>query len=180
MELDLERIINLIVVLGGSATAILTAIVTARKTLRDTDAKIDKEKKAQKLAEKEFDLKEDKEQAELTDRLQALYLRMTEDFEKKFICMQKEMDEIKQNAKDEREEMKAEYNILVLELESSRRRERAKTEAGILLIKAIESFLAMRSKYDNDPQSREDYEVTDVKLLATLKEVKDLFQSERQ
>ena len=177
MEIDPERIVNFIIVLGGSATAILAAIVTARKTLRETDAKITKESKEQKLAEKEFELKEEIEQAELTDRLQALYVRMTDDFEKKFTCMQKEMDEIKQNAKDEREKMKAEYNALVLELEASRKRERAKTEAGILLIKAIETFLAMRSKYENDPQSREDCEITDVKLLATLKEVKDLFQS---
>ena len=177
MEIDPEKIVNFIIVLGGSATAILAAIVTARKTLRETDAKIVKESKEQKLAEKEFDLKEDKEQAELTDRLQALYVRMTDDFEKKFTCMQEEMDEIKQTAKDEREKMKSEYNILVMELEASLKRERAKTEAGILLIKAIESFLAMRSKYENDAQSRENCEITDVKLMATLKEVKDLFQS---
>lgn len=160
------RIVNIIIVLGGAFTAILAAVITAKKTIRETDAKIRLEDETLKIAKKELDLKEDREKTDLTDRLQLLYEKMTSDFDKKFCSMQVELDQ-----------MKKAYDLLKEELEKSQNREKMKTKAGVLLIKAIEKSLELRKEHSNDPTVCQACVISDQELMKTLDEVRILFQN---
>ena len=155
---------NVVVVIVGAITALIAAGVTAYKTVRETDAKVKADEKASELAEEELDLKALGVKADVSEKLQNLYQKMTEDFDKKFCVMQKEIEELRAQV----EEDKRIQGKLLADLELSRKSDRTKAEAGILLIRAIEQALAMHEK----PLSP-----SDEALMCTLQEVRVLFKN---
>jgi len=175
---------NIIVILVGALTALIAAAVTAHKTVRETNSKVESDKAAEKRAEKELDLKALGVKADVSEKLQILYEKMTEDFEERFCEMQQELDLVKANSKRDVELLQAQIekdkliqSELLTDLQKARTSDRLKTEAGILLIRALEQNFELRKQVSLDLNECKACSISDAALMKTLNEVKILFKN---
>jgi len=183
-EIDAGKILNIIVVLVGSMTALIAGLVTAHKTVRETNARVKAEAKAAELAEKELDLKALGVKADVSTKIQEIYGRMTEDFNKKLADIREEMREqdLKYQQeivalKEQLEKDKLIQQELMIELESSKKEGRVRIEAGIMLIRAIEQSLELRKEASMELNNCKACTISDRALMKTLSEVKVLFKN---
>lgn len=176
---------NLIVVLIGAITALIAAFVTAYKTVRETDANAENKKAADIRAEAELELKATSVKTDISEKIQDIYGQMTDDFNKKIVTIREEMSENNTRYKDEirrlQETVKLLINdkeVLLKELELSKKAEKVNKEACVLLISAIEQSLELRKIAANEINACKACVISDRALLKILNEVKILFQEE--
>lgn len=183
METD-PNIGSFIVVLIGALTALIAGGVTAYKTVRETDSKVEETKSLVRRAELELDLKAVGVKTDVSEKIQDIYGQLTEDFNKKLLTIREEMkerdekyqkeivvlqDQITKNAIDR--------EALIKELDTSRKSEKVKTEAGIMLINAIEQSLELRREAAHQVDNCKACTISDKALMKILNEVKILFQN---
>lgn len=174
----IEKIVAILMILGGVIGTLVTAISTAHRAKLEVDAKIkkDKEELAARIKKEDAELRSDLEaeevaieirRVELAEQMRLFYDRIIKEMDAKYCSSQEEISGLKQSIitiKIEMEKQTQDLEALRKELRKVKSEKETLREAGILLIRAIEESMLINGAQSNG-------------VLKTLNEVRALFEN---
>lgn len=173
----LEKIISLLVILGTMIGGLITTIVVAKTGLISTKTKASTDISTVQIAKKKADAESEKNKVDMLATMEDLYTKLTEEMNKKFSEMQKELDDSEERHKKELEDFKSRIGTAEKMLDQVIKERNTLRDAGLMLIKAIEKGMSLRAQLSVGLANCNACTISDEELLKTLKEVKILFEN---
>lgn len=162
-----EKIVAMIMILGGVVGSLVTAIGTARRAKKESEAKIEHDK-AELASELEAEeIEKELRKIELADQLKTFYDKMIKEMNERSKASEAEIQKLRDEVAKNAEELET----VKRELKKVRKEKETLRDAGILLIRAIEESLVNRDPDCSDPVQ------VNSNVLDTLNEVKILFEN---